>query len=187
MKRYSFFLALAAMLVLSFGKANATIHTIGLAGTNFTPDSTLVNPGDTVRWTWVSGTHTTTSGTGAMDPNAGILWDQPISSASPTLDFVFTAPGSFPYFCRPHEFFGMNGTIFVQVCCVGNRGDVNGDGTDANILDLTYLVDRIFRGGPSAVCDEEADLNSDGTPSNILDLTFLVDRIFRGGVPAGPC
>ena len=72
-------------------------------------------------------------------------------------------------------------------CCVGGRGDVNGDGTDANILDLTYLVDRIFRGGDPAECDDEADLNSDGTPANILDLTFLVDRIFRGGGPAGAC
>ena len=72
-------------------------------------------------------------------------------------------------------------------CCVGGRGDVNGDGTDANILDLTYLVDRIFRGGPPADCDDEADLNGDGTPANILDLTFLVDRIFRGGSPPGGC
>lgn len=72
-------------------------------------------------------------------------------------------------------------------CCVGIRGDVNGDGTDANILDLTYLVDRIFRGGPSTACPLEADLNSDGTAANILDLTFLVDRIFRGGPASGPC
>jgi len=75
----------------------------------------------------------------------------------------------------------------VFCVCTGNRGDLNGDGVDANILDLTFLVDRIFRGGPSAVCDEEADLNSDGTPSNILDLTFLVDFIFRGGTAPGPC
>ena len=34
-------------------------------------------------------------------------------------------------------------------CCVGIRGDVNNDGAvNPNILDLTYLVDRIFRGGP---------------------------------------
>ena len=72
-------------------------------------------------------------------------------------------------------------------CCIGNRGDINNDGTDANILDLTYLVDRIFRGGPPAACGVEADVNSDGASSNILDLTYLVDRIFRGGPPPGPC
>ena len=72
-------------------------------------------------------------------------------------------------------------------CCVGNRGDFNGDGDDANILDLTFVVDYIFRGGAEYSCPEEADVNNDGTPSNILDLTFLVDRIFRGGPAPGPC
>lgn len=72
-------------------------------------------------------------------------------------------------------------------CCVGIAGDVNFDGTDANILDLTYLVDRIFRGGTPPACPREADLNSDGNPANIIDLTFLVDRIFRGGSAPGLC
>ena len=72
-------------------------------------------------------------------------------------------------------------------CCFGDRGDVNGDGNEADILDLTYLVDFIFRGGPGPPCPAEADTNSDDTPANILDLTFLVDFIFRGGVPPGPC
>ena len=72
-------------------------------------------------------------------------------------------------------------------CCVGDRGDLNGDGNDANILDLTFAVDRIFRGGSASDCSEEADINDDGTPHNILDLTFLVDRIFRGGPAPGPC
>lgn len=77
--------------------------------------------------------------------------------------------------------------VITGSCCVGIRGDVNNDGADANILDLTYLVDRIFRGGPPAPCAGEADVNGDGTPSNILDLTYLVDRIFRGGPAPGPC
>ncbi|MGH8015538.1 MAG: LVIVD repeat-containing protein, partial [Candidatus Zixiibacteriota bacterium] len=73
------------------------------------------------------------------------------------------------------------------VCCVGNRGDLNNDGTDINVLDLTFAVDRIFRGGPASVCPEESDVNGDLTPLNVLDLTFIVDRIFRGGPAAGPC
>ena len=72
-------------------------------------------------------------------------------------------------------------------CCVGDRGDLNGDGIDAKILDLTFLVDRIFRGGPAPACPEEADVNGDGRAGDILDMTFLVDFIFRGGGPLVPC
>jgi hypothetical protein len=67
-------------------------------------------------------------------------------------------------------------------CCIGIRGDLNGDGDNADIIDLTFLVDFIFRGsGNPGGCPDESDVNSDGDPANILDLTFLVDRVFRGG------
>ena len=72
-------------------------------------------------------------------------------------------------------------------CCSGNRGDVNGDGAGPNILDLTRLVDFIFRGAPAPDCQLESDVNGDGTPYNIIDLTFVVDFIFRAGQPAPAC
>ena len=72
-------------------------------------------------------------------------------------------------------------------CCVGLRGSPNGDANEANILDLTFAVDRIFRGGPPAACFEEGNPNGDLNSLNILDLTYFVDRIFRGGPPPVPC
>ena len=72
-------------------------------------------------------------------------------------------------------------------CCLGSRGDLNGDGNDANILDLTSIIDSIFRGGSDPGCPNEADLNGDGVSGNILDLTYLIDAIFRGGTPPPPC
>lgn len=72
-------------------------------------------------------------------------------------------------------------------CCVGVRGDVNGDGTHNSILDLNYMVNDIFRGGGPSPCPEEADINGDGNASTILDLNYLVNDIFRGGPSAGLC
>jgi hypothetical protein len=83
------------------------------------------------------------------------------------------------------------GRVYVflgDCCCIGIRGDVNGDGDDANTLDLNFLVNYIFRGsGNPGGCPVESDVNSDGNPANILDLNFLVNRIFRGGPAPGPC
>jgi choice-of-anchor B domain-containing protein len=82
---------------------------------------------------------------------------------------------------RPHDL------SFAQVCCSGLTGDVNFDGINANIIDLTFLVDRIFRGGPSATCPTEADVNGDSSSEDVLDLTYLVDLIFRSGPQPPSC
>ncbi len=67
-----------------------------------------------------------------------------------------------------------NGTVVFYPC-----GDANGNLVGMNILDLTFIVDRIFRGGPAPIFLPAADLNGD-LGVNILDLTEFVDRIFRG-------
>jgi hypothetical protein len=79
--------------------------------------------------------------------------------------------------------------INSSICCIGNRGNVDGDINDVvNILDLTYLINRLFRGGPLPPCPEEANLDGDqNNQITVLDLTFLVDRLFRGGPAPGPC
>jgi hypothetical protein len=117
------------------------------------------------------------------------------SPGSPIADIWFLPSSGVIDFFQDELYLNIHSTPFPSgeirgqfiECCAGGRGDVNFDGTNSNILDLTFMVDRIFRGGPQAQCSVEADVNSDGTTSNILDLTYLVDRIFRGGPPAGPC
>jgi len=72
-------------------------------------------------------------------------------------------------------------------CCVGDRGNVDGDTTDAiDISDLVYLVDYMFSSGPEPPCFDEADINGDGAPDiDISDLVYLVDYMFNSG-PAPP-
>ena len=72
-------------------------------------------------------------------------------------------------------------------CCIGIKGDFNGDGLENTILDLTFIIDDIFRGGSPAACPEETDLNGDGQLATILDLTYIIDDIFRGGAAPGAC
>ncbi len=73
-------------------------------------------------------------------------------------------------------------------CCIGaRRGDLDMNGTDATILDLNFIVNKIFRLGATPACIEESDVNADLRPHDILDLNFLVNKIFRNGPSPGPC
>ncbi|HXV98538.1 MAG TPA: hypothetical protein VEC93_08950 [Anaerolineae bacterium] len=76
---------------------------------------------------------------------------------------------------------------YVPSCCEGITGDVNNDGKDNGLLDLTFIVDRIFRAGPPPACPGEGDLDGNGSPMQVTDLTAIVDRIFRGGPLPKPC
>ncbi len=79
----------------------------------------------------------------------------------------------------------VNDTL-INSCCLELRGNVNNDGTNASILDLNFIVNRIFRNGPLSPCPQEADLNGDGNVASIIDLNLLVNVIFRGAT-ALPC
>jgi hypothetical protein len=74
-------------------------------------------------------------------------------------------------------------------CCIGTRGDLNGDGKVLpDITDLNFAVSKIFRGGLKPACQGEGDVNSDKSILDILDLNFLVNKIFRGSLtPYGDC
>lgn len=74
-------------------------------------------------------------------------------------------------------------------CCVGQRGNVDGDFDDIlDISDLVYLVDYMFTGGPTPPCWEEADIDGSGDDViNITDLVHLVDYMFNGGPPPAEC
>jgi hypothetical protein len=73
-------------------------------------------------------------------------------------------------------------------CCVNpTSGDINSDGSDADIVDLTSLADFLFGGGPTPLCDAEADVNGDGAVADIVDLTYIAEFLFGGGPAPVDC
>jgi len=58
-------------------------------------------------------------------------------------------------------------------------GDVDGSGS-VNILDVTYLIDYLYKGGPASQPIEASDVNSSGGV-NLLDVTYIISYLYKGG------
>lgn len=76
-------------------------------------DSVVIGVGDIVQWQRLIGAHTVTNGVDSNDSNAGTLFDVPLDSANPVFQYQFNAPGRYPFFCRVHEDYAMQGVITV--------------------------------------------------------------------------
>jgi plastocyanin len=130
-------LASAALLVAPAVATAATVEVKVVQSpqgdTYFDPAGIHIAPGDTVRWVQVSGFHSVTAYHPRNDqhelriPASAEPWDSDILQAQypkpgATFEHVFTVPGVYDYFCKPHEMAGMVGRIVV-----GDPG--NGPGT----------------------------------------------------------
>ncbi|MEW5993913.1 MAG: hypothetical protein AB1744_05910 [Candidatus Zixiibacteriota bacterium] len=75
------------------------------------------------------------------------------------------------------------------VCCVGIRGNVDGQPDDQiNVADITYLVAYLFQGGAAPPCQEEGNVDGGADEQiNVADLTYLVAYVFQGGALPPAC
>ena len=64
--------------------------------------------GDTIRWTWMDGTHTTTS---TSIPTGATTWNAPLDVDYPEYKYVVTVAGQYQYDCIYHAAMGMTGSI----------------------------------------------------------------------------
>ncbi|MFZ0455261.1 MAG: plastocyanin/azurin family copper-binding protein [Ignavibacteriaceae bacterium] len=86
-----------------------TTHIVQASDFVFTPAELTIAKGDTVKWVWVNGMHTTTS-----DSTSGAtVWDALLDQSHLSYTYVFKNTGVFPYYCIYHVSFGMKGTITV--------------------------------------------------------------------------
>jgi plastocyanin len=67
-------------------------------------------------------------------------------------------------------------TITVNSCCI-KAGDANNNGA-VNLLDVTFLINRLFKGGALPPCPAQADANGNGAV-NLLDVTYLINFLFK--------
>lgn len=80
--------------------AFAVKHTVNVQNYSFNPANLNVQVGDTIRWVWVNGSHTTTSTT---IPGSAAAWDEPINSSNTFYEYRVTVAGVYNYLCTPHS------------------------------------------------------------------------------------
>jgi plastocyanin len=86
-------------------------HVISAGGTAFSPNSVTAKVGDTIKFVWSSGTHTTTS---TSIPTGAATWDSPLTSSSPSFIYIITAAGTYNFQCNFHYTMGMTGSFTVN-------------------------------------------------------------------------
>jgi len=92
--------------------SHATKWIINVQNFSFSPASLpLVHVGDTVRWVWINGSHTTTSTT---IPASAPIWNSPITVSNQSFEYIPTILGTYNYKCIPHEGMGMVGSFIVS-------------------------------------------------------------------------
>ena len=88
----------------------------------FTPDTVTIEAGETVRWTNTSViVHTVTAdpAEATMDgsvqlPEEAEAFDSGNMDPKATFEHTFETPGTYTYFCIPHEGVKMRGTVVVE-------------------------------------------------------------------------
>ncbi|UCD64912.1 MAG: trypsin-like peptidase domain-containing protein [Candidatus Zixiibacteriota bacterium] len=72
-------------------------------------------------------------------------------------------------------------------CCVGMTGNIDGDPYDiVDPMDIVYLAEWMWAGGPAPPCMEEVDVDGSGYP-DLMDAVYLVTYFWEGGPPPVDC
>ena len=112
MKRISWLVAMSLFMLSAFvpaAWAQGQEVTVGMEDNFFDKADIIVEPGTTVTWVQRGQYgHTTTSYDG--------LWDSGLieGGTEGTYSYTFEEPGTYEYFCKPHEEVGMVGTVTVS-------------------------------------------------------------------------
>jgi plastocyanin len=92
-------LSLFIMVLLFIVPVKSTTHNVDVGDFFFDAVSFTAAVGDTIVWTLIAGTHTTTS---TLVPAGAATWDYTFSGPSDTFSYIITVPGVYEYICSFH-------------------------------------------------------------------------------------
>jgi plastocyanin len=112
---------------LAYSFAAPMTHDVAMVGTAdgskvwFEPAVLEIRSGDTVRWTNkdAGNSHTSTAyhpdndGHPLRIPESAVAWDSYYLLPDESFSVIFQVPGTYEYYCTPHEHAGMTGRIVV--------------------------------------------------------------------------
>ncbi len=128
-----FICLISLFLFLNFSESYSTTVNINVSNNVFTPSLANAVVGDTIKWTWLGGSHTTTcDGSSFTSRPAGAApWSNSINSGIPTFKYVITVAGTYNYKCAFHAP-GMVGMITATAPVL--------------ILNLTSILEGFWNG-----------------------------------------
>ena len=153
-------LYLLAFLVMTYGISYGATVTVYVYNTEFSINPqggpvvpAVITQGDSIRWVWLQGGHTTTSVAGSPEQ-----WNQPINSSSPEYIRQFNTVGVFWYYCGPHGADAGNGTATgmsstITVLAAGSGACCMPDGSCVSSTEGACIAANGSFSGPGTLCD----------------------------------
>jgi len=83
--------------------------------------------------------------------------------------------GDYAYLASGEEF----QIVRLSESCCDLAGDFSNNGI-VNALDITAMINNLYKGGPPATCSAEADASGNGA-FDALDVTFLINYLYKDG------
>ncbi|HKS37326.1 MAG TPA: Ig-like domain-containing protein, partial [Verrucomicrobiae bacterium] len=140
-------LLIAVQLGFEGGVFAATTN-VAAFGTSFSPPSVTIRAGDSVTWTGLGFTHNVQTDT---DPFCGL---PPVAGGTCTIQF--NEPGTYSYYCSPHQAFGMVGTVIVQ----------SAGGSPPSVT-ITNPANGAVLAAPANVTIQASASDTDGSVTNV--------------------
>lgn len=121
---FRYFVLVASLILLGSRNADAAVQQVFVRDHVYSPANVTINVGDTVRWVWQNDFHNVVAGSisnGNFQPtdafNSGVLNTGAFYEVVFDRNMLKNAPISndlYNYYCEPHAFMGMTGSVKVR-------------------------------------------------------------------------